>query len=198
MKWIPLTINLRSLCALQVALVMGSVVLCGGVSCSFKKNSEKGMSAADSNKLSQLVLEAREARLASKALAVQTLQLKSQVADLTERLAQSRHELDTLRVQVDRAGMQGGAIAADPGVRLDGVKIIEINPALGMVVLDAGSERGLRVSQRFQVLRGDQSIAVIRTAEVREQITGAVVEQSQKGQFPEKGDRVIPVSSTGR
>jgi hypothetical protein len=62
---------------------------------------------------------------------------------------------------------------------------------LGYVAFDAGSRDGLRAGMVLNVVRGETVIARVRVTDVKEKVTGATVEATSEGVFPEAGDRVV-------
>ena len=72
--------------------------------------------------------------------------------------------------------------------RLDATKILDVNPKLRVVVLDVGAEQGVRVGMPFLVLRGDRVVAELRVIEVRPRVSGALIENADKGIALQAGD----------
>ena len=146
----------------------------------------------------------REAQLAAAALVKQNEalraevnRLREEVAKLTMTLAQAKAELDEAKVSKGgNAAQQGGtAVAPDSGgaatMTADSWQITDVNPDLKLVVLDAGKDSGLKQGMMLYSLRGEKPAARLRVVDVRERMTGAVVEEILSGGNPEKGDRVI-------
>lgn len=123
--------------------------------------------------------------------------LQRQVDCLTESLAVARAELDALRAKVDRDEF----VAAGDGVSRDdtaGVTeefgVLDVNEGLGMAVIDAGRQHGLRPGMQLAATRGGRLVARLRLVDVRAGIAGAVVHRAGRD-FPEKGDRVVLVAA---
>ncbi len=149
-------------------------------------------------------VDARESRLATMALAEQNAtlrtdvtELETQVRGLTEALAAARAESDVFRVRADRGDLDRSGTAADADVLMrEEIRIVDVNPALRMVVLNAGAAKGMKPGMAFTVLRGEQVVAGLRVVDVREHVSGAVMEKVKRGRWPEKGDRIVPRRTT--
>jgi hypothetical protein len=143
-------------------------------------------------------LETREGRLAALALAEENEVLKRQVGDLQEQvdaltktLAGERAEADRQRVAAAREGVDAVPLSpvGGPGA---GVRLVDVNQALGMVVLGAGARQGIRPEMEFHLFRGQEAVARVRAVDVRENIAGAAVEEVFSGTYPRAGDRAVP------
>ena len=62
---------------------------------------------------------------------------------------------------------------------------------MGWVILDAGAGSGVAPGQRFDIYRGERWVARVRTADVRQRVAGAWVEEVKTGWTPEPGDRAV-------
>lgn len=147
---------------------------------------------------SQEQLSAREAELAavalsrrSEELAAEARDLREQVRTLTVSLAAARAELDVLRARAE-AGAWRAAEAATPAAALtrESLGVVEANAAMELVVLDAGARDGVRSGMALSILRGDTVLARARVVDVRESISGALVERVEE-EFPKAGDRAV-------
>ena len=151
-------------------------------------------------------MEVREARLASaelarqgQALQIELAEARQQIRQMTESLALARTEADELRLRHSREALldgrpEGGRVE----VERTSLGLVDANPALGMIAIDAGQADGLRPGMRFSVLRDQRAIARVRVAEVRDSISGAVVEETQAGEYPRKGDSLVFWKQPGR
>lgn len=74
---------------------------------------------------------------------------------------------------------------------LNAARVVDANEALQYVVLDVGSDQGVRPGMQFSVLEGDQVLAQLRAEDVRETLSGAVVERVVGERFPTPDDRAI-------
>jgi len=59
---------------------------------------------------------------------------------------------------------------------LTSASIVDVKPDLSLVVTDIGSRQGVRTGMPFQVWRGDRQIASARVVDVRDSISGAVIQ----------------------
>jgi hypothetical protein len=71
---------------------------------------------------------------------------------------------------------------------LEAARVLEFNSKLRLVVLDVGSLQGARVGMPFIVLRGDRVIAWARVVEVRQRISGALIEKTEGNVTVKAGD----------
>jgi hypothetical protein len=95
--------------------------------------------------------------------------------------------------------MSATPAAAGAGEMAGGdISLLDVNRDLRMVVLDAGSLKGLRPGLVLSVLKGDRPVARVRTTVVRERITGAVIDEVYADAYPERGDRVMPMKQSDR
>ena len=105
-------------------------------------------------------------------------------AKLIAEIEASRRLSETLRNE--KIGV-GGAAVAETG-SLQRAKIRDVNESLRLVVFNIGSIQGVRNGMPFVIYHGDQPIAMARAVDVRERITGAMVERAEKNAKPQKGD----------
>ena len=88
--------------------------------------------------------------------------------------------------------------ASDPA-DLSEAKVVSIDSAIGLVVFDAGRQSGLRVGTPVTVLRGDRPLYSALIVDVRESLSGAVLQDrmSDAGDV-EVGDgiRLLPEQNT--
>jgi len=141
----------------------------------------------------------KEAQMAAAALVKQNdalraelARMKEEVARLTLSLAQARAEVDEAKLA--RSGSQTADVAPVTSVNMiaaDSWKVTEVNADLKLVVVDAGMASGLRRGMLLYALRSDKPVSRLRVVDVRERITGAVVEENFGAVRSEKGDRVV-------
>ncbi|HBA83554.1 MAG TPA: hypothetical protein DCZ95_05615 [Verrucomicrobia bacterium] len=151
-------------------------------------------------------IEAREARIASVELARQTLALRrdlaearQQVRTLSEALAEARAEADLLKLRQSKAALgDEGSWGHAEAVARESMELVDVNEALGLVVIDAGRADGLRPGMLFSVMREQKAIARVRVADVRDTLSGAVIEDMRSGGYPKKGDRLVFWKQPGR
>jgi hypothetical protein len=59
---------------------------------------------------------------------------------------------------------------------LTGGRVIDVKPDLALVVSDLGSRQGVKTGMPFQVWRGDKQVASVRVVDVRDAVSGAIVQ----------------------
>lgn len=108
--------------------------------------------------------------------------------------AQARLAIETeMRSASELLGITpSGALEATavPATLTDGM-VISIKEEYALVVANLGSAHGVRMGMPFQVWRGDKQIGLVRVVDVREKISGAVIQSliSAKDKI-EVGDRL--------
>jgi hypothetical protein len=85
---------------------------------------------------------------------------------------QGKKALDAVQGEVEAAEQSTVATAAS-----NEGKIIATKDDLALVVTSLGREGGVKVGMPFQVLRGDKEIGIIRIVDVRDRISGAVIQE---------------------
>jgi hypothetical protein len=61
---------------------------------------------------------------------------------------------------------------------LTGGRVIDVKPDLALVVSDLGSRQGVKTGMPFQVWRGDKQVASVRVVDVRDAVSGAIVQST--------------------
>lgn len=61
---------------------------------------------------------------------------------------------------------------------LTGGRVIDVKPDLALVVSDLGSRQGVKNGMPFQVWRGDKQVASVRVVDVRDAVSGAIVQST--------------------
>ena len=56
--------------------------------------------------------------------------------------------------------------------------VVDVKPDLSLIVANLGSRQGVRTGMPFQVWRGDMEIASVRVVDVRDAISGAIVQST--------------------
>lgn len=74
---------------------------------------------------------------------------------------------------------------------LTSVRVVDSNEELNYVVLDAGTQDGVRPGMIFHVMDGDTVAAKLRTMDVRDSLSGAAVDELVSGAFPTENDRAV-------
>ncbi len=158
---------------------------------------------ADGPNGEMLELEAQEARAVlwhlqeeNELLRKEGDDLRKRVRQLSEALASTVAELDAQDVPAEEPY---GTERAEPAAE---TRVLDANPGLGMVVLAAGRRQGMRAGLELSVLRDRRWTGRVRIVDVRECVSGAVVEDTPAGDAPKTGDRVVltggPKDSQGK
>ncbi len=71
---------------------------------------------------------------------------------------------------------------------IEAAKVLEVNPKLRLVVLDVGAQQGARIGMPMMVWRGDRGVAELRIVEVRQKISGALIEKVENKVTLQAGD----------
>lgn len=117
--------------------------------------------------------------------------LRERVGQLTVSLAEAMAELDVERSRP--RGEEAGQTETAGRDALDVVEwtVVDVNRGLNMVVFDGGAIRGVKPGLRFKIVRDRKSLATARAVDVREKISGALIEEVGGDAYPQKGDRVL-------
>jgi hypothetical protein len=76
-------------------------------------------------------------------------------------------------------------------VPLDNAQVISIKQELALVVANVGRKDGVEVGMPFRVWRGERRMGLVRVVDVREKISGAVIQNLESDREPIKtGDRL--------
>ena len=67
------------------------------------------------------------------------------------------------------------------GVGLTSGAVVDYKPDLALVVANLGSRQGVKTGMPFQVWRGNREIASVRVVDVRDAISGAIVQNTASG-----------------
>lgn len=138
-------------------------------------------------------------RSRARALAAENERMKAQIADLVRQ----NQALETRVAVLSDATAEAAATPPEalPTATVDGhsvsakvlhnVRVVDANEELDYVVLDAGKQDGVRAGMVFHVMDGDQVVAKLRAADVRDDLTGATVEDVTSDRYPQPSDRVI-------
>ncbi len=118
---------------------------------------------------------------------------------LIEALAEARAEADGLRARLEAlsfgtrdAGWTPDTLSGtlDAGV-LESLRVLDVNPELRMVVFNAGSREGLRAGMRFALMRDARVTANLRLIDVRNSVSGAVMERLERRHTVSTSDRPV-------
>ncbi len=158
-------------------------------------------SAGEPAKLEQRLLQAvndlrlseQERNAARDALLVlHAAALRFRQASATED-AVARQDFDAALSEAGRLLAPAEGVGEPPPVpaTLIDALVISVNRDLALVVANLGHRHGVKVGMPFRVLRGDAEIGIVRVVDVREKISGAVVQdlRSDTSQI-QVGDRL--------
>ena len=86
----------------------------------------------------------------------------------------------------------GQAVEAEQGEpSLTGAMVISIKEELGLAVANVGSKHGVKIGMPFKVMRNGSQIGLVRVVDVREKISGAVIQEIDSSKNKIKvGDRL--------
>ena len=84
--------------------------------------------------------------------------------------------------------------AADAG--LTGGTVVEVKPDLALVVADIGSLQGVKTGMPFQVWRGERQVSTVRVVDVRDSISGAVVQNTTTSSEPIRTGDTLRIDTT--
>lgn len=93
--------------------------------------------------------------------------------------AEARAALETELRAADRALGVGGNEPLDAqaaGPTLTDASVVEVKPEFALVVANIGRNAGVKVGMPFQVWRGNRRIGDVRVIDVRDRISGAVIQ----------------------
>ncbi len=70
----------------------------------------------------------------------------------------------------------GDTTSSGPG--LSSGSVVDVKPDLALVVANLGSRQGVKAGMPFQVWRGEQQVGSVRVVDVRDSVSGAVVQNT--------------------
>lgn len=155
--------------------------------------------SGEANPDESLRLELEEARDAVRLLAdrnerllKEKLDLQAQVASVSSSLALLQAELDRQLAQRDADGVGPPLpVGLEDGRTLFDARVADASKDLRMIILDVGRLQGVRHGTAFSVVRGGIQAARVRVLDVRDAVSGAVIEEVFAGGPPQKGDRLV-------
>lgn len=146
-----------------------------------------------------LELLAGEARSAATRLGSEVAALREEAARKDARLERMGRRLAEAMAALDAhaaTGMPAPAEAASTDRPVEG-RVLDVNEDLGLAVVDQGARHGVRYGLPLVVLRGRRKVASLRVVDVRETVSGAIIEKVADGDGPQAGDRAVLARSTG-
>ena len=145
----------------------------------------------------ELFLELREARSAFLSMAKKNAVLHKEVLDLKDQVRKLSASHEAQEGEIKSAQRVGLPPSKTPERErkaersAGGLQVFDVNLDLGLVVLNGGRDRGLKHGMVFRVLHDGQTVARVRTVDVRDEIAGAEIEDVKGKYSPAVGDRVI-------
>ena len=86
---------------------------------------------------------------------------------------------------------QGAAPAEAVEATLQDAMVVDVRDELSLVVANVGEKQGAKIGMPFQVWRDGKKIGVVRVVDVRDRISGAVIQNLENPKNPVKaGDRL--------
>src|SRR5450432_1006247 len=79
--------------------------------------------------------------------------------------------------------------AAMPATLVDGM-VISVKEEYALVVANLGTKQGVKIGMPFQVWRGEERVGLVRVVDVREKISGAVIQDLNPKEKVKVGDRL--------
>lgn len=157
---------------------------------------ERGVAAGRDDLLELLTSESQTAaaRLGAEnaRLRKENAEQADRIGRLGKRLAEAMEALDAHAA----SGMPPPATETAGDVPVDG-QVLDVNPELGLAVVDQGSRHGVRYGLPLTVLRGRRKVAKVRVVDVREALSGAVIEEMAGEDGPKPGDRAVLAGTAG-
>jgi hypothetical protein len=86
------------------------------------------------------------------------------------------------------AGPQQPGANAEPAGALTDARVISVKDELALVVANLGRRQGAKIGMPFQVWRDGRQIGIVRVVDVRESISGAVIQSLDPSQKVKVGD----------
>ena len=117
---------------------------------------------------------------------------QQRVKELEAAVKAAQDEAEVLRKARPKAGSDE-ALPPPPAATLNApvIRVLEVNQSLRMLTVDVGAQGGMQAGMGFVVVREKTPVAEVRAADVRETLTGMVIEKVYAGQQPAPGDRLI-------
>ncbi|HST30904.1 MAG TPA: hypothetical protein VLK27_08720 [Chthoniobacterales bacterium] len=104
--------------------------------------------------------------------------------------AQARADVETqLRKTNELVGRSTADKVNEPQPGLMDASVLSVKDEWSFVVANIGEQQGVKIGMPLRVMRGDQKIATLRVVDVRQRISGAVIEDSGKEKI-KVGDRL--------
>jgi hypothetical protein len=150
----------------------------------------------------RLLAAVRDLRLLQKEEEASREQLVRLVESVMELLKTSDGVDPKIRLRVESdirsvntlLGIKNLSSAPDRG--LTSGTVVDVKPDLSLVVSNLGSRQGVKTGMPFQVWRGDKQVASVRVVDVRDGISGAVVQDTATPEETVKTGDTLRVDTT--
>jgi len=107
----------------------------------------------------------------------------------TQDAPQAAREEALAAIEATSGALEEGGTRSEDGV--SGARVVSIDSEIGLIVVDAGRDKGLRVGTPVVVLRGERPVYSALIVDVRDAICGALLqEQVAAGETVQIGDRI--------
>jgi hypothetical protein len=101
---------------------------------------------------------------------------------------------ENLRTVSSLLNKQKTTSANAPG--LTSGSVVDVKPDLSLVVANLGSRQGVKNGMPFQVWRGDKQIASVRVVDVRDALSGAIVQNTINSTEPVRAGDTLRIDTT--
>ncbi len=119
------------------------------------------------------------------------LELNNQLRKVHVSLVKVEWERNQLAEKMEVLELEKVKHFYDDSVVPDRVSIIAVNKPLSLIVLRAGRDRGVKPGLTYTLLHDSRVLGTARVVDVRERISGAVIESLYSDQWPDKEDRAV-------
>jgi hypothetical protein len=145
-----------------------------------------------------IAMEAEESRIALLDTMKKNVKLREQILDLyklnatlSAALKSREAEIDDLRKGSPRPEVISPVEVTDAkGATFHEAIVKDVNPELGMVILDKGTTQGVKQGMSFSILRNDRAIGKVRIFEAGPNVSSAEIVRPSGAKI-EKGDRAL-------
>ena len=133
-------------------------------------------------RLLDAVSDFRLSQKANQALTAQLVQIsEAAIAYMKSSDAESRHRLETALAAANLQLKQASEAKQAPATPLGEAKVVSFKSDLGLAVVNAGKQSGLRLGMPVHFVRKDHPVAKGVIVDCRDQITGILITTSESG-----------------
>lgn len=133
------------------------------------------------------------------ALARQLVQLsEAAVAFLQTTVSSDPDAQAALERELAATGQAIGSLATaegaadSPARRVEDAQVVSLDPEVGLVVVNAGRQSGLRVGMPLNLTRNEKPVGTALVVDVRDAIAGALLQEVAPAEEVKVGDRIKP------